>query len=148
VPQHPVPAQQRWPLGESQASWFAGQEQLPPEQVAPVMHAMAQPPQWSALVWGSMQIPLQSRCGERHAQIPLEQVSPEAHAFRQLPQLAGSVSGATHCAPGPVQEVLPRSHVQPPPLQLPRPQDTSQLPQYEGLVARSTQVPGAAPHRL
>jgi hypothetical protein len=128
VPQHAVPAQQRRPLGESQASWFAGQEQLPPEQDAPVMHAMAQPPQLSPLVWGSMQIPLQSRCGER--------------------QLVGSVSGATHCAPGPVQEVLPTSHVQPPPLQLPRPQETSQFPQYEGLVARSTQVPGAAPHRL
>jgi hypothetical protein len=61
--------------------------------------------------------------------------------LRHVPQFAGSVAVSAHCAPGPVQDVVPGSQVHAPALHDPRLQNAWQEPQWDGSFATLTQAP-------
>lgn len=73
-----------------------------------------------------------------------------AQLVPQAPQLAASVSVSTHRGHAGAQAVAPPSHVQAPPVQVPRPQDWPHPPQLAAPVVVSTQWPAQqaepAPH--
>jgi hypothetical protein len=74
-----------------------GQTQAPALQVWPAPHAVAQPPQWSGSLAGSVQVSPQVVCpGAVQAHAPFTHVCPAPQALPQAPQFAGSVSRLEH----------------------------------------------------
>ena len=74
-----------------QSAYPLGQEQLPPLQVMPPVHANPQTPQLNRSVWVSVQTPLHRVCPMLQAHDPPEHCFPGGQTFPQLPQFPLSV---------------------------------------------------------
>ncbi len=119
--------------------------QVPCWHAAPEAHELVQPPQCDGFELVSVHAPEHTISAPGQVQTLASHVWPVAQRFRHAPQFDGSVPVFTHLGPGPVQVVAPASHVHAPALQEPRPQGTSQAPQCDESVVRSTQ---ASPHAV
>lgn len=71
---------------------------VPAEQTSPAAQAFPHAPQFSPLLWRSVQMPVQSVSPAWHAsaQTPAVHASPAGHAFPHPPQLAESLCVLVH----------------------------------------------------
>lgn len=120
---------------------------VPAEQLCPSRQAVAHVPQWAGLVARSTQTPLHSvnPAAQDCWQVPDAQVWPAAQAVPQVPQFLGSLDVSVQIAAVPAPQICfgklhthaEAAHTSP------AMQTFWQAPQFEALLAVSTQVPVA-----